>query len=226
MPTPINGIFQFLANLNDLIGEMTGAWADATAYTAKDLVRPSGGDVYYCHTAHTSSSASEPGVGVDWEDFWFLFLEDGAQGAAGGVDASANIADNALVRGDGGAKNIQQTGISIDDDDSIYGFKAKFNNQTGTTYTLAASDTGKTVTCDNASAITVTLPNNLAVGFICEVIQLGTGQVSFSAASGATINNRSSQTKIAGRYGATRLVVRSNSGGTAAVYNLAGDTGV
>jgi hypothetical protein len=106
---------------------------------------------------------------------------------------------------------------------TISGFLTKFNNQTGTTYTLASTDTGKTVTLNNASAITVTLPNSLSTGFTCECIQLGAGQVTFSAASGATLNNRQSFTKIAGQNGAVRLVVTGNSGGTSAVYNLAGD---
>lgn len=39
----------------------------------------------------------------------------------GDVTASANIADNALVRGDGGAKGIQQSGITVDDSDNISG---------------------------------------------------------------------------------------------------------
>ncbi len=138
----------------------------------------------------------------------------------------ASSTDNTLPRFDGaGGKTIQASGVAVSDNDEISGFKTLLNDQTGTTYTVAAGDTGKTVTCNNASAITVTLPNSLAVGFTCEVIQKGAGQVTFSAASGATINNRSTHTKIAGQYGAVRLTVMANSGGAAAVYNLAGDTG-
>ena len=39
----------------------------------------------------------------------------------GDVSASSNIADNRLVRGDGGVKGIQQSGITIDDSDNITG---------------------------------------------------------------------------------------------------------
>lgn len=102
--------------------------------------------------------------------------------------------------------------------------KAVLNDQTGTTYTLASTDNTKMVTCTNGSAITVTLPNNLPVGFQCAVVQGGAGQITFSAASGATIRNRLSQSKAAGQYAAVSLFVIANSGGSSAIYLLAGDT--
>lgn len=93
------------------------------------------------------------------------------------------------------------------------------NAQTGTTYTLQASDNGKIVTCDNSSPIAVTVPSGLGAGFHCQVVQLhATGQVSFTG-SGATVNNRSSFTKIAGQYGAVSLVATASN-----VFILAGDT--
>lgn len=107
---------------------------------------------------------------------------------------------------------------------ALFGYSASTNAQTGTTYTLAASDTGKVVTLSNASAITLTLPNSLIAGFVCTVIQKGAGQVTFTAASGATLRNRQSHTKTAGQYAVTTLYVDSNSGGSAADYYLAGDT--
>lgn len=142
------------------------------------------------------------------------------------VGGTTGSTDNCVLRADGtNTVKMQSTGVTIDDNDAIYGYKAILNAQTGTTYTLVSGDSGKVVRCTNASAITVTLPNSLAEGFVCEIIQGGAGQVTLSAASGAAINNRSSHTKIAGQYGAVRLVVVSNSGGAAATYNLAGDTG-
>lgn len=41
--------------------------------------------------------------------------------SAGGVTSSANLTDNALIRGDGGAKAIQDSGILIDDSDNMTG---------------------------------------------------------------------------------------------------------
>jgi len=142
------------------------------------------------------------------------------------IGGSTGATDNVLLRADGtNTAKLQATGVTVDDNDQIYGYKANFNAQTGTTYTLVAGDTGKTVTLNNASAITVTLPNSLAEGFECECIQLGAGQVTFSAGAGATLNNRQSHSKMAGQHAAVRLKVTGNSGGSSAVYNLAGDTG-
>ena len=54
------------------------------------------------------------------------------------------------------------------------------NAQTGTTYTLVASDANKLVTATNASPITVTIPAaTFTVGQSVNVVQLGTGQVTF-----------------------------------------------
>ena len=92
------------------------------------------------------------------------------------------------------------------------------NPQTGTTYTLQASDNGKIVTCSNAAAITVTVPSGLGAGFHCQVIQIGAGQVSFTG-SGATINNRQTHTKIAGQYGVATVEAYASN-----VFVLAGDT--
>ena len=92
------------------------------------------------------------------------------------------------------------------------------NAQTGTTYTLQASDNGKIVSLSNGSSIAVTVPSGLGAGFHCQCVQIGAGQVSFTG-SGATVNNRSSHTKIAGQYGAVSLVAYASN-----TFCLAGDT--
>jgi hypothetical protein len=100
---------------------------------------------------------------------------------------------------------------------------AAFDDQTGTTYSFTAADSGKQVTLTNAAAITATLPNNLAKGWNCLVWQGGAGQVAFSPASGATLRNRQSLTHTAGQYAMASLMVMSNSNGVSAVYALGGD---
>lgn len=66
------------------------------------------------------------------------------------------------------------------------------NPQTGTTYTLAATDAGRTVTLDNASAITLTVPTNGTVTMVngtrIELSTLGAGTVTVSPAGGVTVN--------------------------------------
>lgn len=66
-----------------------------------------------------------------------------------------------------------------------------FNAQTNTTYTLAASDVTKLVTLSNAGAITLTVPQDSdvtwAIGDWVEIFQLGAGQVTVAAGTGATL---------------------------------------
>ena len=101
---------------------------------------------------------------------------------------------------------------------TLLNFDASVNEQIGTTYTLLASDLGKIVKFTNGSAITVTLPNNLGLGFTCTVIQYGAGQITFSTSS-STLYNRQSHTKTAGQYGVVSLISC-----VADVFVLAGDT--
>lgn len=121
------------------------------------------------------------------------------------------------------AGNIVCGSITIEQSTgALYGNFTKLNAQVGTTYTLASSDCGKTITFNNASPITVTLPNSLSAGFWCNVIQTGAGQVTLSAGSGATMNNYDAFTKLAGQKAMATIIVESNSGGSAAVYYTQG----
>jgi hypothetical protein len=50
---------------------LKGAWATATAYSARHLVTNGTPSVTYrCTAAHTAAAATEPGVGADWETVW------------------------------------------------------------------------------------------------------------------------------------------------------------
>lgn len=84
------------------------------------------------------------------------------------------------------------------------------NAQTGTTYTLVAGDSGKLVTCANASAITVTVPPSVySVGEQINVAQTGAGQVTFAQGAGVTIVSigaTASAPKIAKQYGAATVI--------------------
>ena len=91
------------------------------------------------------------------------------------------------------------------------------NAQTGTTYTLVAADNGKVVTLSNGSAITLTVPSGLGVGFSCTLIQIGAGQVTV-AGSGITLNSYTSLVKIAGQHAAATVYAY-----VADVFNLSGN---
>lgn len=138
--------------------------------------------------------------------------------------ANASITDNAIVRFDGASGATQASNVIIGDNDELHGFKTAINLQSGTGYSLAATDSGKVVECSNAAAITVTLPNNLPVGFGCTIMQKGAGQVGISAASGATLQNRQGHTQTAGQYALVTLYVSENSDGSSAVYVMGGDS--
>lgn len=70
----------------------------------------------------------------------------------------------------------------------------------GTTDTISSADNGYVIYYTNASAVTVTVNNTLAVGFTCTIVQSGAGQVTVSAGSGMTRRQRQSYTKTAGQY--------------------------
>jgi hypothetical protein len=85
------------------------------------------------------------------------------------------------------------------------------NAQTGTAYTLAATDTGKLVTLSNASAITVTINPESSTAFTAgaavALAQLDVGQVSITGGSGVTINGGSA---LAAQYSAAQLYYLDN----------------
>ena len=65
-----------------------------------------------------------------------------------------------------------------------------FNAQTGSTYTLVASDSAKLVTTSNASAVTVTIPPSVfSAGNQINVQSIGVGLTSFVAGAGVTITS-------------------------------------
>jgi hypothetical protein len=65
-----------------------------------------------------------------------------------------------------------------------------FNAQTGTSYTLVASDQDKLVTLSNASPITLTVPPSVfSAGQSINIQQIGAGQVTLAAGVGVTITS-------------------------------------
>ena len=91
------------------------------------------------------------------------------------------------------------------------------NTQTGTTYSVLSTDNGEILTFNNGSAVTVTIPTGLPVGFNCTAIQLGAGQVGFTAAAGVTLNSYGGLLKLAGQHGAATIISYSSN-----IYNIAG----
>lgn len=86
-------------------------------------------------------------------------------------------------------------------------------------YSTVATDAGHTIR-STGSAITVTIDNNLTVGQRIDFAQFGTGQITFAAGTGVTLNSKGSKLKTAAQYsGASVQCVASG------VYWLVGDLG-
>lgn len=100
------------------------------------------------------------------------------------------------------------------DSSQTYGVKWQYegeltlNAQTGTTYTLALTDSAQFVTLNNASPITLTVPTNASVAFPIgtqvNIVQLGAGQVTVSTA--ATLRSQGAKYKLNGQYAAAVLI--------------------
>lgn len=99
----------------------------------------------------------------------------------------------------------------------------KISTQSGTTYTLAATDCGSTILFTGTSAAVVTTLNSLPPGCAIAVEQGGSGQVTIAAGSGATQHSSHGFTKTYGQYAILGLFVDTNVGGAAADIIITGD---
>ena len=105
----------------------------------------------------------------------------------------------------------------IEQDDTTIGFNA----QTGTTYTLVASDVSKLVTTSNASAIVVTIPAGVfSAGNIINVQSIGVGLTTISGGA-VTITSTgasSSAPILRARYSACSILCTASN-----VFTVIGD---
>ena len=98
------------------------------------------------------------------------------------------------------------------------------NTQTGTTYTIAATDAGDLVTLTNAAAIALTVPTNatipFAIGTQVTIAQGGVGKVTVAGAVGVTVNAADGYLSLRTQWSTGTLIkVATNS------WILIGDTG-
>ena len=137
-------------------------------------------------------------------------VKDGAAAirtALGGVDTS--FVD--LKGGTTGQVLSKASGSDLDftwveqDDTTL-----SFNAQTGTTYTLVASDSAKLVTLSNASGITLTVPPSVfSTGNQINIQAIGAGQVTLAQGAGVTITSTgatASAPKLRVQYSAATII--------------------
>src|ERR1700678_3446095 len=91
--------------------------------------------------------------------------------------------------------------------------------QPGTSYTVQPADENNYLMFTSASPITVTLPDNLPMGFAVAAYQGGSGQVTAQGASGASVVTPNVAT-TPGQYCYLYCVVISNTTGTNAVWDV------
>lgn len=113
------------------------------------------------------------------------------------------------------ATNLAFTWIEQDDT------TISFNAQTGTTYTLVASDSAKLVTTSNASAVVVTIPSGVfSAGNIINVQSIGVGLTTISG--GAVTITSTGASAIApilrARYSACSIICTASN-----VFTIIGD---
>lgn len=131
----------------------------------------------------------------------------GGGGGGGDVTAAANITDHAIVRGDGGAKGVQGSGVLIDDDDNVnipgdlaltghahFGTEVA-NTSSGGTATIdwTAGNKQKLTLSEDITTLNFTAPTGVG-NFTLRVITVGTAYtiawpaaVDFTKADGAPV---------------------------------------
>jgi len=125
---------------------------------------------------------------------------DGLDGAAGATGSTGSTGATGVGTGTTGPTGA--TGAT--GGTGATGAISSVNAQTGTTYTLQASDNGLVVTLNNASAITLTVPASLGANFSCMLVQLGAGQVTITPSS-TTVNSFNALLKLTGQYAVASL---------------------
>ena len=146
-------------------------------------------------TATASSTPSILSVGTDG----YILAADSAQPK--GIKWTAAPVGDVTLTGTQTLTNKTLTSPVINTPKST----VAFNAQTGTTYTLSATDRDKIVTLNNASAVTVTIPNGVfSTGEFVNIQQTGAGQVTIQGDGTATFTGAG--TKLRVQYSAASII--------------------
>jgi hypothetical protein len=137
------------------------------------------------------------------------------------VFITANSSDTfTIVRGQSGSSAISHSGGAavkhVFVSEALNAFESGLNEtiplnaQTGTTYTLVATDAGDLVTLTNASAIALTVPTNATIPFATgtqiTITRAGAGSVTVAGAVGVTVNSADGFLKLRSQWSSATLI--------------------
>jgi hypothetical protein len=111
-----------------------------------------------------------------------------------------------MADGDYGDVTVSGSGtvIEINDNFAVYGKKQHTSTVTSGTYSIVLADAGSLIKFSNASAITVTAPKDatqaIPIGCYLDLMQVGAGQVTVVAESGATLQTSGLTDKTRAQY--------------------------
>jgi len=189
------------SSMADLLGGTTGQILSKASNTDMDFtwIANDQGDI-------TGVTASSPLTGGGTSGAITIGIQDASTSQKGAVQLSDSTSTT--------SSTVAATATAVK---SAYDLAAAampklltFNAQTGTTYTLVSGDALGFVTCNNAGAITVTVPPSVfTAGQQINVQQIGVGQVTFAAGAGVTITSSGASAaapKITSRYGAATII--------------------
>lgn len=173
----------------DALWNYRGEWVESTNEVYEiGDIVTYNGSLWYCVNYNNDTTGLFPDA---YPTFWELVAAKGDTGEAGAMGAT-------------GATGPEPSLNVVDN--------------AATSITLADTDNNKIIRCTAATAVTITVPSTLAVGFSCMLIQAGAGQVTFAAGSSATLNSFGNLLKTAGQHAPASLI-RVGAG----IYNLSGN---
>lgn len=220
------------------VAEYKGTWNAATntpALSDTSVPLPNNGDFYVVSVGATRNLGSGPITFIAGNVVIFngtLGIWQQAGGLAGTVTSvtSANniwatVADTnttpkitiqaapMLKRAD--ASQILINNVEFNGSQNVT-LDQQLNPQTGTTYSFVVSDNQKLVTASNILPQTYTIPTHSSqpfpVGAQIDLIQLGSGNVTFAAATNVTLRSKGNFKTVNGAYTGVTLKKISNTG--------------